>query len=222
MRARRAPDCPHCRAAAIAAASSAAWRQNVPRGSSARTAAGSTEPPSSAAAGACIVPPAARTLHPTTCGGDPSGWVCTTSAEAGSRHPRRPPSCASAQRLATGRCPRTPRAATASPLCANRFQVALTDAAHAVLVVNYKKMQLTRNTIELYPTIFKNVNRNRWRLVLNLIILNISTHWLKIKKLLKKYDCEIAVNLIWTSLKSAIETTHWMVFSNRMRCLDRL
>ena len=65
---------------------------------------------------------------------------------------------------------------------------------------------LTSNTIELYPTIFKNFNRNRWRLVFNLIILNISGQWLKIKKLLKKYGSKVAVNLQWTSLGCAIET----------------
>ena len=48
---------------------------------------------------------------------------------------------------------------------------------------------------------------------LTVIISNISGHWLKIKKLLKKYGKWDAVNLQLTSLESAIETTHWMLFS---------
>ena len=70
---------------------------------------------------------------------------------------------------------------------------------------------LTRNTIELYPTIFKTFTRNRWRLVLNIVVSNISGHWLKIKKLLlKKYGSKNAVNLQWTSLGSAMrQRTQW-------------
>ena len=55
---------------------------------------------------------------------------------------------------------------------------------------------LTSNIIELYQTIFKNFNGNRWRLVLNLIILNISGHWLKNKKVIEEFSSEIAVNLL--------------------------
>ena len=46
--------------------------------------------------------------------------------------------------------------------------------------------------------------------------IKISGHWLKIKKLLKKYGSEIAVNLQWTSLGSAIETTHSILHSNAL------
>ena len=90
--------------------------------------------------------------------------------------------------------------------------VCMTERRNVAMKNCANENRLTRNTIELYSTIFKIFNKNRWRLVLNLIILNISGYWLKIIKLLKKYDSEIA--------GSTIETTHSMVFRNRMRCLE--
>ena len=83
----------------------------------------------------------------------------------------------------------------------------------------YSTYCLTRNTIELYPTILKFFNRNEYRLVVNLAISNISGHWLKIKKLLKKYG-KTAVNLHWSSARGTIETTHSIAKYHWVRCLD--
>ena len=135
-RAPRVPGCPRYRALSNAAASNASRRQNSLLGSSARTAVDNRVPPSFSAADACSRQPFSRTLHLTPLPRGHSGLLGTRSAPADSRRRKRPPSCAATLRLARSRCPRTPHAATPSPLFVCRFQVALTDAAHAVLPVN--------------------------------------------------------------------------------------
>ena len=77
---------------------------------------------------------------------------------------------------------------------------------------------LTRNTIELYPTIFKILIGidNEWR-----ISIKSNKYYrplAKNKKLLKKLDCEFALIVQWSSARGAIGTTHSMVMYFTIEC----